>query len=114
MIITAGKMTFLDCNVGISTTPEVDFRIDEFTAIRTGTGIEVRGATPPNILQQLGLPTSTPPEIVIEALSILAGVREHPASARADALKETRLAKVLGVGADLASVAALLLSLLPK
>ncbi len=103
---------FTDCGTGIKITGDVDVEAHQnrFTRVRTSFDISEQNS----LLAQLGLPPSTDPNIVLEALEILRGVRAEPEAVQENALKGSGLAlELLSVGSNLVTVLPFLLGLLP-
>ena len=109
-MITIQIADFDKCGVGISTAAEVPLTVGTLRATNTGTVLHVRDAVPNGLLQKLGLPDTTSPHVVVDALEILAAVRNAPIEVQAQALEGSKLVQALGVGADLASIIGVLLS----
>ena len=97
-----------NCGTGISMSIGTQLDADGLVITNTRRAIEVR--EPQSLLQSLGLPATTPPEFLIEALRILEGASGLPPNARIQKLSESRLSKWLGVTADLAGLGSVLLS----
>lgn len=75
-----------------------------------GKMLEVRD--PPSVYQTLGLPADTPPEVLIEALTLLSAVKDRPIEEQKEALRGSRLVSLLGVGANVATILSALAPLL--
>jgi len=97
-----------NCGVGVSVPKGAPVHIDGLEIKNTQSAIEVRD--PPGLLQALGLPHDTPPSYLIEALKLLEDSSSLPTEQRIEKLRDSRLIRWLGVGADLVSVGTVLLS----
>lgn len=73
------------CRTGISVSHGADVKLNGATLINCGKGIEERD--PPSVLETLGLPRDTPPEVVVKALTILKGHSAAPPEQKIALLK---------------------------
>ncbi|MED5613086.1 hypothetical protein [Janthinobacterium sp. P210005] len=111
------RLTIKGCNfnrngTGISVPHDTVLDLENISFDDNGTALIQREA--PTLLQQLGLPSNTDPEIVIEALAILQRVKTLDQPMQIEALRESKMVKMLGVGADIVTIAGILLPFLPK
>ncbi len=94
---------------GISMPANTPAEFDGLTIEGCETAIDLRD--PPSFLSQLGLPVSTPPESLLEALEILNGPAVETVKAKEARLNSSRLFEWLGASANLSTVAQSLVSL---
>ncbi|MGK5026291.1 hypothetical protein [Janthinobacterium sp. RB2R34] len=114
-MIKIGTANIRGARIGVSLGAGTsDFEIGALTTTDVGVAVEVRDAPRESLLSSLGLPPSTPPEVVIEALTLLKGVQSAPIERQVSALRGSRLESMLSVGGNLASIVSLLLPLLQK
>lgn len=73
------------CDIGISVPRGADVKFNGGALINCGKGIEERD--PPSVLETLGLPRDTPPEVVVKALTILKGHTAAPPEQKIALLK---------------------------
>lgn len=112
MALNLKNVTIANCGTGISAPADATINADGLQIFRTALAIELRD--PPGLMQRLGLPPNTPPDLVIEALALLKQ-SEAPVPQKFEALKESRLTKFVegtGVVANLATIGQALLPLL--
>ena len=101
-------MEIVGCGVGVSVpegSPGPD--IHGLKAVDTGVVYQVRDR--PNLLEQLGLPADTDPKILQEAFALILPQKGQPLPVIAESLRESKLIKLLGVGANVAGIAGLIL-----
>ena len=108
MVLHLKNVRIDNCGTGISAPKDAHINADGLEITNTARAIELRD--PPGLLQSLGLPATTPPQYLIEALKILEGASALPTEARIERLRESNLIKWLGVTADLAGIGSTLLS----
>lgn len=105
-----GKFTNIhieNCGTGVSMSSDAPVEFNGLTIKGCQKAIEMRD--PPSLLSSLGLPSETPPELLIEALKILQSNSSSPLEKKTEALQGSSLFNWLGASANLASITGLLI-----
>ncbi|MGK5071266.1 hypothetical protein [Janthinobacterium sp. RT4P48] len=112
MTINITSNHFFDCGTGVKVDGDLDVNASGNKFVRVGKAFDI--SEQKSLLEKLGLPKTTDPDIVLEALAILQGVRAEPTVVQENALKGSRLAvELLSIGSNLVTVLPFLIGLLP-
>lgn len=105
-----GPVIIEDCLGGMSLAHETEAEFSSVVSIRRcQTGIETRD--PVSILDSLGLPPDTPPELIVEALEILKAHPTAPPDQKAELITGSKIGIFLQDTANATSIIANLVSL---
>jgi hypothetical protein len=96
-----------DCGTGISMPSDAPVEFNGLTIKGCVQAIEMRD--PPSLLTSLGLPSDTPPQLLIEALNILQANSSSPLENKTEILQTSSLFNWLGASANLTSITGLLI-----
>lgn len=97
------------CRTGISSSGDIELDISGTKIINCKKAIELRD--PPGVLQSLGLPSDTPPNLLKEALGVLLATQKEFPEKAAEAVSKTGLFDWLRDIANSTSILANLVSL---
>lgn len=109
MGITIKNCHIENCGVGISTDNSINLDISGTSIVGCRKAIELRDK--PGVLQSIGLPANTPPELLIEALTLLLNYKDQETEPLKDTLLKTKLFNWLDGTANVATILTSLLSL---
>jgi hypothetical protein len=107
MTITIKNARISNCVVGIVTEGIVDMEISDINIEACSTAIHHQNS--PGVLQALGLPANTPPDLLIEALELLLNHQSPKKSL--EVLSKSRLFQGIGNASDATSLLSNLVSL---
>ena len=112
--IKGGMISGVEGGMLLSNARSLDLRMENvMVTSEQGLGFKVEAT--PTLIEQIGLPTGTSESDLLEALKILQEVRQLPIEQQVEKLRGSKLAdKALSVGANLATLATSLMSLLDK
>lgn len=114
-MITIGKLVVDSCGIGVSAPKDTELSIGDADITNTGIAFCFTEPPPePTLIQKLGLPADTPPELVMEALEILKEARLLSDEERMTQLRNTGLGKWLEKTASLATVGTALATIISK
>ncbi|WP_262020276.1 hypothetical protein [Pseudomonas sp. Pse35] len=95
-------LTDVDVAVSVPKGADIDFDMEDVTMTRGKTFYEERDE--PSLVEQIGLPSDTPPELLVDLVQKLANIPDSQQATRFDMIKKSKLWSFIERSANASSI----------